>query len=110
MTPLRILVTASGAPGSPRLLRALRENGERPVHLTGVDMRSESAGRFLCDGFSLVLGSTISTYTGAAEPAAVAVPAEAAGAPRECVHCGHKARPAAKRCGHCGEPFEAGAS
>ncbi len=59
------------------------------------------------DGFSLVLGSTISTYTGAAEPAAV--PPEAPGAPRECVHCGHKARPAAKRCGHCGEPFEAGA-
>ena len=54
MTPLRILVTASGAPGSPRLLRALRENGERPVHLTGVDMRRESAGRFLCDGFALV--------------------------------------------------------
>ena len=62
------------------------------------------------DGFSLVLGSTISTYTGAAEPAAVAVPAETGGAPRECIHCGHKARPAAKRCGHCGEPFEAGAS
>lgn len=59
------------------------------------------------DGFSLVLGSTISTYTGAAEP--VAVVAEAVGAPRECVHCGHKARPTAKRCGHCGEPFEAGA-
>jgi len=59
------------------------------------------------DGFSLVLGSTISTYTGAAEPVAVAP--EAVGAPRECVHCGHKARPTAKRCGHCGEPFEAGA-
>ncbi|WP_410573414.1 VWA domain-containing protein [Amycolatopsis sp. cmx-4-61] len=60
------------------------------------------------DGFSLVLGSTISTYTGAGEPAAV-TPPEAAGAPRECVRCGHKARPTAKRCGHCGEPFEAGA-
>ncbi|GHG08645.1 MULTISPECIES: VWA domain-containing protein [Amycolatopsis] len=59
------------------------------------------------DGFSLVLGSTISAYTGSAEPATA--PAEAAGAPRECVHCGHKARPTAKRCGHCGKPFEAGA-
>ncbi|SED14791.1 Ca-activated chloride channel family protein [Amycolatopsis tolypomycina] len=58
------------------------------------------------DGFSLVLGSTISTYTGAVEPAAVAVPPEPGGAPRQCVHCGHKARPSAKRCGHCGEPFE----
>jgi carbamoylphosphate synthase large subunit len=47
-------VTASGAPGSPRLLRALRENGERPVRLVGVDMRDESAGRFLCDSFHRV--------------------------------------------------------
>ncbi|QKV74276.1 VWA domain-containing protein [Amycolatopsis sp. Hca4] len=59
------------------------------------------------DGFSLVLGSTISAYTGAPVPAAA--PPVADGAPRECVHCGHKARPTAKRCGHCGEPFEAGA-
>ena len=62
MTPLRILVTASGAPGSPRLLRALRENGQRPVHLTGVDMRPESAGRFLCDGFALVPGGADPGY------------------------------------------------
>ncbi len=54
MKPLSILVTASGAPGSPRLLRALREHGERPVRLVGVDMREESAGRFLCDAFHKV--------------------------------------------------------
>jgi carbamoyl-phosphate synthase large subunit len=52
--PLTILVTASGAPGSPRLLRALREHGERPVRLVGVDARPESAGRFLCDAFHTV--------------------------------------------------------
>lgn len=52
--PVTILVTASGAPGSPRLLRALRENGQRPVRLVGVDMRVESAGRFLCDAFHRV--------------------------------------------------------
>ncbi|MET8849219.1 VWA domain-containing protein [Amycolatopsis sp. NPDC004625] len=61
------------------------------------------------DGFSLVLGSTISTYSGVDEPAAVAVPAEVDGAPRQCVHCGHKVRPSAKQCGHCGRPVEAGA-
>ncbi|MEV7097783.1 VWA domain-containing protein [Amycolatopsis sp. NPDC051045] len=65
------------------------------------------------DVFSALLGSTMSTYTGEArtgetEPAA-AVPPEGGGAPRECVQCGHKARPTAKRCGHCGEPFETGA-
>ncbi|MDX3192351.1 VWA domain-containing protein [Streptomyces sp. MN03-5084-2B] len=59
------------------------------------------------DGFSLVLGSTISTLTGAGQP--VLVPPEAPGVPRECVHCGHKVRPTAKVCGHCGKPFEAGA-
>ncbi|WP_103347574.1 VWA domain-containing protein [Amycolatopsis sp. CA-128772] len=61
------------------------------------------------DGFSLVLGSTISTYTGSPAPA-VAVPRDADGAPRQCVHCGHRAPPSAKWCGHCREPFEAGAS
>jgi Ca-activated chloride channel family protein len=63
------------------------------------------------DVFSALLGSTISTYTGEAHPGETereAVPPEAGGAPRECVRCGHKARPAAKRCGHCGEPFEPG--
>ena len=52
--PLTILVTASGAPGSPRLLRALREGDGRPLRLVGVDMRDESAGRFLCDRFRRV--------------------------------------------------------
>src|SRR4029078_6067185 len=52
--PLTLLVTASGAPGSPRLLRALREGDGRPVRLVGVDMREESAGRFLCDRFRRV--------------------------------------------------------
>jgi carbamoyl-phosphate synthase large subunit len=49
-----ILVTAAGAPGSARLLRALRENGEREVRLVGVDMAERSVGRRLCDAFHLV--------------------------------------------------------
>ncbi|HEY0387193.1 MAG TPA: ATP-grasp domain-containing protein [Gaiellales bacterium] len=60
--PLTILVTASGAPGSPRLLRALRENGERDVRLVGVDMREESAGRFLCDAFHRVPAGSAPGY------------------------------------------------
>ena len=35
-------------------MRALRHNGEREVRLVGVDMRDESAGRFLCDRFHRV--------------------------------------------------------
>lgn len=49
-----ILVTAAGAPGSARLLRALRENGEREIRLVGVDMAERSVGRHICDAFHLV--------------------------------------------------------
>ena len=38
MRPLTVLVSASGAPGTAALLRALRENGERDVRLVGTDM------------------------------------------------------------------------
>ena len=54
MKPLTILVSASGAPGTAALLRALRENGERPVRLVGTDMSERSIGRHLCDAFHLV--------------------------------------------------------
>src|SRR5436189_3271226 len=49
-----IVVTAAGAPGTAALLRALRENGERPVRLVGTDMSERSVGRHLCDAFHLV--------------------------------------------------------
>lgn len=49
-----ILVTAAGAPGAARLLRGLRENGEREIRLVGVDMSERSIGRFLCDAFHVV--------------------------------------------------------
>src|SRR4029077_11660847 len=49
-----VLVTASGAPGTAALLRALRENGERDVRLVGTDMSERSIGKHLCDAFHLV--------------------------------------------------------
>jgi len=52
--PLTVVVTASGAPGTAALLRALRENGERAVRLVGTDMSERSIGRQLCDTFHLV--------------------------------------------------------
>ncbi len=54
MNALTILVSASGAPGTAALLRALRENGEREVRLVGTDMSERSIGRHLCDAFQLV--------------------------------------------------------
>jgi len=52
--PLTVMVSASGAPGTAALLRALRENGEREVRLVGTDMSERSVGRHLCDAFHLV--------------------------------------------------------
>jgi carbamoylphosphate synthase large subunit len=49
-----VLVSASGAPGTAALLRALRANGEREVRLVGTDMAERSVGRHLCDAFHLV--------------------------------------------------------
>src|SRR4029078_13485372 len=51
---IALVVARSGAPGSPRRLRALREGDGRPLRLVGVDMRDEAAGRFLCDRFRRV--------------------------------------------------------
>jgi carbamoyl-phosphate synthase large subunit len=51
---LTVVVTASGAPGTAALLRALRENGEREVRLVGTDMSEGAIGRHLCDAFSIV--------------------------------------------------------
>jgi carbamoylphosphate synthase large subunit len=51
---LTVLVSACGAPGTAALLRALRENGERPVRLVGTDMSDRAVGRHLCDEFHRV--------------------------------------------------------
>jgi carbamoyl-phosphate synthase large subunit len=52
--PITVVVTASGAPGTAALLRALRENGERDVRLVGTDMQERAIGRHLCDAFHVV--------------------------------------------------------
>jgi carbamoyl-phosphate synthase large subunit len=55
---LTILLTASGAPGTAALVRALRENGERDVRLVGTDMAELSIGRHLCDAFHITPAGT----------------------------------------------------
>jgi carbamoyl-phosphate synthase large subunit len=49
-----ILLSASGSPGSARLIRALHENRERSVRIVGTDMNENAIGRFLCDAFHVV--------------------------------------------------------
>jgi formate-dependent phosphoribosylglycinamide formyltransferase (GAR transformylase) len=60
-----ILVTAAGAPGAARVLRALRENGEREARLVGVDMSERSIGRHLCDAFHVVPAGADPAYADA---------------------------------------------
>jgi carbamoyl-phosphate synthase large subunit len=40
----------------------LKANGERDLHIHGVDMRPDAVGRFMCDGFSLVPAGASSGY------------------------------------------------
>jgi len=54
MKPITVVVTASGAPGTAALLRALRENGEREVRLVGTDLSERSVGKHEYDAFYLV--------------------------------------------------------
>ena len=53
-----MLLTASGVPGCPALIRALRENGEREVRLVGTDMSELAIGRHFCDAFHVVPGGS----------------------------------------------------
>src|SRR5437764_13563935 len=54
MRDISVLLTASGAPGTAALIRALRMNGERGVRVVGVDMSPQSIGRHVCDRFYVV--------------------------------------------------------
>jgi carbamoyl-phosphate synthase large subunit len=49
-----ILLSAAGAPGAARLIRALQENGERKARVVGTDMNPDSIGAHLCDAFHVV--------------------------------------------------------
>jgi carbamoyl-phosphate synthase large subunit len=49
-----ILLSAAGAPGAARLIRALKENGERETRVVGTDMNANSIGAHLCDAFHVV--------------------------------------------------------
>jgi carbamoyl-phosphate synthase large subunit len=62
LRPITIVVTASGAPGTAALLRALRKNGEREVRLVGTDMSNRSVGQHLCDAFHLVSPGRLSSF------------------------------------------------
>jgi carbamoyl-phosphate synthase large subunit len=57
-----ILLSAAGAPGAARLIRALQENGEREVRVVGTDMNPNSIGAHLCDAFHVVPAGSDPAY------------------------------------------------
>jgi carbamoyl-phosphate synthase large subunit len=57
-----VLLSAAGAPGAARLIRALQENGERKVRVVGTDMNASSIGAHLCDAFHVVPAGSDPAY------------------------------------------------
>jgi carbamoyl-phosphate synthase large subunit len=60
-----ILLSAAGAPGAARLIRALKDNGEREARVVGTDMNPNSIGAHLCDAFHVVPAGNDPAYPGA---------------------------------------------
>jgi carbamoyl-phosphate synthase large subunit len=67
LTPLSMVLTASGCPGASTLIRMLKANGEREIVVHGVDARADAIGRFLCDDFTRVPWGTDPAYIPALE-------------------------------------------
>lgn len=49
MKKITVLITGAGAPGAPGIIRSLRNNGERPVYIIGVDMDPKASGFSMVD-------------------------------------------------------------
>ena len=62
MKPLKILVSAAGAPGCSTLIRMFKKIEERPIEVVAVDMDKEAIGRFLADRFHPVPPADHSEY------------------------------------------------
>jgi carbamoyl-phosphate synthase large subunit len=60
--PTTILLSAAGAPGAARLIRALKDNGERETRVVGTDMNVNSIGAHLCDAFHVVPAGSDPAY------------------------------------------------
>lgn len=59
---LKVLVTATGAPGCSTLIRKLKNNGEREIEIIAVDSNPEVIGRFFSDKFFVVPKATEPDY------------------------------------------------
>ena len=54
MKPVKILLTAIGAPGAVNIIQALRSNGERLIWLIGTDINPLPSGKAFVDSFHVI--------------------------------------------------------
>jgi len=62
LKPIKVLVTAAGAPGASTLIRYLRNIAERKVYVIGVDASQECIGSFFADAFESIPQATEANY------------------------------------------------
>lgn len=65
MDRVRILLTGVGCPGAVTIIKALKDNGEVPVHVIGTDMRPTAGGRWFVDEFHAVPPGDSPEFAGA---------------------------------------------
>ena len=54
LRPIKLLLTATGAPGCSTLIRKLKNNGERETEIIGTDINEEVIGKFWSDKFYII--------------------------------------------------------
>ena len=62
MRDITVMVTASGAPGAPGIIKSLRLNGERKIRIVATDMNPDSYGLFVAEKGYVVPPGTSDEY------------------------------------------------
>ena len=62
MKDVTVLITGSGAPGVPGIIKSLRLVKERKIKIVGVDMRKDAVGSILADEFTTIPSSKSKKY------------------------------------------------
>lgn len=62
MDDITILLTGTGAPGAPSIIKCFKKNGERNIRIVGVDMNEKASSRGMVDVFYKVPSASDSNY------------------------------------------------
>ena len=64
MKPIKVLMTAVGAPGAPGIIKSLRKNGEREIEIIGTDMNPNAVGFAMVDKYYIVPSGRADNFVG----------------------------------------------